>query len=350
MRTGKLPEHTFKRSVINPIRYRSKDVAFRTAIGHDGAVFGNMVTAMATTAFCYTGNEIYALDNAIHNVIAAGGKPYAVSVAILLPEHSEEATLRQITGNLALKAEAYQVDIVGGHTELVQSVVRPTITVTAYGTKLWDNSHHKVKAGMDIVMTKWVGLYGGAILAQLKEDELTTRYPKSYIQTAAGYMSYTSLMPELGVIEAAVAKHPGCILAAHDVSNGGVFGALWQLLLACNCGAEFAIEAIPVKQEIIEISEYYDINPYMMNGQGSLLLVTEDGASMVEMMESAGVAASVIGTTTESKDRKVIVGDEERFLVPPKGDALNAVFYGQPIPVQNAKGDCETLICVVKVV
>lgn len=333
MRTGKLPEHTFKRSVINPIRYRRTDTDFRVAIGHDGAVFGNMVTAMATTAFCYTGNEIYALDNAINNVIAAGGKPRAVSVAILLPEHSEEATLRQITGNLAVKAEQYQVEIVAGHTELVPSVVSPTVTVTAYGEKLWDNNHGKVKAGMDIVMTKWLGLYGGAILAQLKEEELTTRYPKSYIETAAGYMNYTSLMSELAVLEAAVARNPGCIYAAHDVSNGGLFGALWQLLSACNCGAEIPVEAIPVKQEIIEVSEYFDINPYMMNGQGSLLIVTENGTDLVDRMEEAGIAANVIGTTTESKDRKIIIGDEERFLVPPKGDALNAVFYGQPIPV-----------------
>lgn len=333
MRTGKLPEHTFKRSVINPIRYRSKDVEFRTAIGHDGAVFGNMVTAMATTAFCYTGNEIYALDNALNNVIAAGGKPYAVSVAILLPEHSEEATLRQITGNLAIKAEEYQVDIVAGHTELVPSVVSPTITITAYGEKLWENQHCKVKAGMDIVMTKWIGLYGGAILAHLREEELTTRYPKSYIELAASYMKYTSLMPELAVLEAAVAENPDCILAAHDVSNGGVFGALWQMLSACNCGAEFPIGAIPVKQEIIEVSEYYDINPYMMNGQGSLLLVTENGENLVNHFQQTGVEANIIGKTTDAKDRKIIIGEEERFLVPPKGDALNAVFYGQPIPV-----------------
>ncbi len=333
MRTGKLPEHTFKRSVINPIRYRSKDIEFRTAIGHDGAVFGNMVTAMATTAFCYTGNEIYALDNALNNVIAAGGKPYAVSVAILLPEHSEEVTLRQITGSLAIKAEEYQVDIVAGHTELVSSVVSPTVTVTAFGEKLWDNQHSKVKSGMDIVMTKWVGLYGGAILAHLKGEELITRYPKSYIEAAASYMKYTSLIPELSVIEAAVAENPGCIKAAHDVSNGGVFGALWQMLSACNCGAEFPIKAIPVKQEIIEVSEYYDINPYMMNGQGSLLLVTDEGEYLVDKLQQAGVSANVIGKTTESKDRKIIIGEEERFLVPPKGDALNAVFYGQPVPV-----------------
>ena len=193
--------------------------------------------------------------------------------------------------------------------------------------------HEKVRENMDIVMTKWVGLYGGAILARLKEAELATRYPLSYVKMAASYMKETSLMPELSVIEAAVAENPDCILAAHDVSNGGVFGALWQLLSACNCGARLAVEKMPVKQEIIEVSEYFDINPYMMNGQGSMLLVTENGQELTDAFMQAGIMANVIGTTTKEKDRVVVVGEEERYLVPPKGDALNAVFYGQPIPV-----------------
>ncbi len=333
MRTGKLPEHTFKRSVINPIRYRRKDTVLRAAVGHDGAVFGDMVTSMATTAFYYTGNELYAFDNAVNNIIAAGGRPYGASVAILLPEHSEEAVLRKITGNLCGKAEEYEIEIFAGHTELVPSVVKPTITVTAYGRKLWENHYEMVKPGMDVVMTKWTGLYGGAILATLKQEELITRYPASYVRTAAGYMKYTSLMPELAAIEAAVAENPGCIFAAHDVSNGGVFGALWQLLSACNCGGRFAVEAIPMKQEIIEVCEYFDINPYMMNGQGSLLFVTDNGETLVNTMRASGVEANVIGKTTKEKDRIIEIEEEERFLVPPKGDALNAVFYGQPLPV-----------------
>lgn len=333
MKTGKLPEHTFKRSVLNPIRYRRKETTFRPAIGHDGAVFDNMVTAMATTAFSYTGNEIYALDNAMNNLIAAGGKPYGIGIALLMPEHSEEATLRSITGNLAKKAEEYQVDVITGHTELVPSVIYPTVTITAYGTSLWQNQHNLVKPDMDIVMTKWTGLYGGAILAMVKEQELVTRYPKSYVKTAASYLEYTSLMPELVAIEAAVASKPDCIYAAHDVSNGGLFGSLWQMLSACNMGAEFPLEKIPMKQEIIEVCEYFDINPYMMNGQGSLLLVTDDSDFLLEKFWDAGVEACVIGKTTASKDRKIIIGDEERFLVPPKGDALNVVFYGQKMPV-----------------
>ncbi len=333
MRTGKLPEHTFKRSVLNPIRYHAEDTTLRAGIGHDGAVIGNMVTSMATTAFSYTGNEIYALDNAINNVIAAGGYPYGISVGILLPEHSEESLLRQITGNLSQKAEEYQIDILAGNTELVSSVNEPTIAVTAYGSKLWENRHKEITAGFDIVMTKGTGVYGGAILATLREEELLTRYPKSYLSKAADYIKDTSLRPELSVIEDAVVKNPDCIYAAHDVSNGGVFGALWQLLAACNCGARIHIEDIPIKQEIIEICEYFDLNPYLLNGQGSLLLVTKEGEQMAEAMREAGIEATVIAKTTKGKERKVVVGEEERFLEPPRGDALNAVFYGQPLPV-----------------
>lgn len=333
MKTGKLPEHTLKRSVLNPIRYRSGISSLRPAVGHDGAVIGDTVTAMASTAFCYTGNEIYALDNAINNLIVAGARPEAVELAVLMPEHSDEADLRRIMDNLSKKAEDYKVEITGGHTELIPSVNCPTIVVSGFGKKIWDCSHKLVKPGMDIVMTKWTGIYGGALLAKLKREELVTRYPASYIDIAEGYMKDTSLMPELAAIEAAVAEQPDCILAAHDVSNGGLFGALWQLLSACNCGGVFNLTDIYMKQEIIEVCEFFDINPYMMNGQGSMLLITKDGNRMVDYFTQAGVMASVIGTTTKEMDRKVMIGEEERFLVPPKGDALNVVLYGQKMQI-----------------
>lgn len=333
MKTGKLPEHTLKRSVLTPIRYRNKDILVSPGIGHDGAVIGDIVTAMASTAFCYTGNEIYALDNALNNLIAAGGRPYGVEIAVLLPEHSEEADLRRIMDSLSRQCEKYRILILGGHTELIPSVEYPTVVITGFGKKIWGASYQKIEPDMDIVMTKWVGLYGGALLAHLKKEELLTRYPASYIDKAAGYMKDASLMPELAVIEAAVAVCPDCILAAHDVTNGGLFGALWQLLSACHCGGSMELSKIPIKQEIIEICEYFDINPYMMNGQGSMLLITAHGNDLVKQFHQKGIEANVIGKTTKEIDRKVFIGEEERYLVPPKGDALNVVFYGQKMQI-----------------
>ena len=333
MRTGKLPEHTFKRSVINAIRYRNKDVSFRLAVGHDGAVFGDMVTAMATTAYYYIGHEIYAYENAINNVIAAGGAPFAVSVAVMLPEHSEEAALRRIMDCLAKRAEVDGIDIISGDTGLVPTVSEATVAVTAYGKRLWSNRHKDVTSGMDIVMTKWTGLYGGALLANLRRDELLSRYPSVYLDKAASYMEYTSLLPELDVIRKLTSDNSVKIYAAHDVSNAGVFGALWQILSACNMGAEIPVKNIPMKQEIIEVCEYFDINPYMMNGQGSLLIITDNGKQLVESMLDAGVNAAILGQTAKSNKRVVTIGEEERFLVAPKGDMLNQVLYGQRVPV-----------------
>lgn len=333
MRTGKLPEHTLKRSVLHPIRYRSDGIEPGPGIGYDGAVTGSMVTSMATTAFSYQGNEVYALHGAINNVIAAGGKPYGIGVAILLPEHSEEASLASITRNLYRKAEQYHLDILTGHTELVNTVTEPVVMVTAYGKKLWESRQDQVTPGMDLVMTKWCGLYGGAILAKLKREELVTRYPVSYIEKAASYLEQTDLFAELTVLESLIGSEKPTVYAAHDVSNGGVFGALWQLFSVCRCGGEVWLDRIPVKQEIIEVSEFFDINPYLMNGQGSLLLVTDKGRQLAEDFRSAGLEAEVIGVTKTGKDRKVILEEEERFLTPPKGDALHAVIYGQPMPV-----------------
>lgn len=333
MKTGKLPEHTLKRSVLSTIRYRNDKISSLPGIGYDGAVMGDIVTAMSSTAFCYTGNEQYAICNAMNNLIAEGARPFGVEIAVLLPEHSEEADLRRIMDSLAHYAEKYQIAILGGHTELIPSVQYPTVVITAFGKKIWENQYKKVTAGMDIVMTKWVGLYGGALLADVKREELLTKYPGSYIDTAKQYMEETSLMPEVSVMEAAVAEHPDCIYAAHDVTNGGLFGALWQLLSACDCGGTMQLKDIYMKQEIIEICEYFDLNPYMMNGQGSLLIIGKDGKDLVERFQNAGIAAHVIGNTTKEPDRKVMIGEEERFLVPPKGDALNVVFYGQKMQI-----------------
>jgi len=143
----------------------------------------------------------------------------------------------------------------------------------------------------------------------------------------------TSLMPELSVLKRISKQEDISIYAAHDVSNGGVFGALWQILSASNKGGQVEVSSIPIKQEIIEVSEFFEINPYMLNGQGSLLIITDNGDALVEAFNEENINAAVIGRTCEGNNRVVKVGEEERFLVAPKGDMLGEVIYGQKVPV-----------------
>ena len=91
---------------------------------------------------------------------------------------------------------------------------------------------------------------------------------------------------------------------------------------ASGVGLDVDLKAIPVKQETIEVCEYFGINPYELISSGAMLIATNDGNGLVRKLSDAGVASAIIGKTNSSNDRRIVSGDEVRFLEPPKTDAL----------------------------
>ena len=173
-----------------------------------------------------------------------------------------------------------------------------------------------VKPGMDIIVTKWIGIEGTAILAKEKEAVLRERYSQPFIDKAKELDRYISVLSE-----AATAVKSG-VAAMHDVTEGGIFGALWEIAEASGVGLEIDLKKIPLKQETVEICEFYGINPYELISSGSMLMAAEDGNGLVMELEKAGIPAVVIGKATDSNDRVLLNEEERRFLEPPKTDEL----------------------------
>ena len=124
--------------------------------------------------------------------------------------------------------------------------------------------------------------------------------------------------------EAAVAVRSG-VSAMHDVTEGGIFGALWEMAEASGVGLEIDIKKIPIRQETVEVCEFFGINPYQLISSGCMLMAAEDGNMLVRELEKAGIPATIIGKATEGNDRVLINADEQRFLEPPKTDELYKV-------------------------
>ena len=101
-----------------------------------------------------------------------------------------------------------------------------------------------------------------------------------------------------------------------------MFGALWELGGRMGVGLSIDLKKIPVKQETIEICEFFDINPYELLSGASLLLAVEDGVSLVERLGEQGIPACVIGKSIRGNDRVVINGEETRFLGPAGPDEI----------------------------
>ena len=110
------------------------------------------------------------------------------------------------------------------------------------------------------------------------------------------------------------------VVSIHDVREGGIFAALWELAAAKNVGLSVDLKNIPIRQHTIEVCEYFNLNPYMLRSGGTLLLACANGARIVEKLKNVRVEAAVIGQTTSGNDRLIHYDDEARFLEPPKMD------------------------------
>ena len=100
------------------------------------------------------------------------------------------------------------------------------------------------------------------------------------------------------------------------------FGALWELGQCSGVGLEIDLKKIPIRQETIEICEFFDLNPYKLLSGGSLLLAAADGNALVHAIRQAGGEAVIIGRTIDSNDRVLINGEERRFLETTQTDEL----------------------------
>ncbi len=327
MRLGKVSDNVLKRSVLKKIKTHREEVVSGAVLGEDCAFLqfeeGKVIAVATDPVTCSKdgsgGVAIYSVTN---DLAAGGAEPVAVLVSALFPKKTSEERIKAHMEEMENVCCKLNVELVGGHTEITDAVVRPVFTVTGLGKLAKEEITFTkgAKPFQDVVMSKWIGLEGTYLLAKERREELEKRYPVAIIDAAEDFEKFLSIIPE-----AATAIKSG-VSAMHDVSEGGIFGALWQLAESSGVGLEIDMRKIPVKQETIEICEFFGLNPYYFVSGGSLLMTADNGHDLVHKLSKQGIFATVIGKTTDSNDRVVINDSEKRFLETPQSDALHQMF------------------------
>ena len=326
MKVGKVPEAVLKRSVLKQIRTNRPEVLLGASVGEDCAAVAlqeDEMFVLSTDPITGTVKDIghLAIQITLNDLASAGAEPIGVMLTFLLPEKLSEAKLRTMMEQAEAAAHAANVQIMGGHTEVTRAVNQPVISVVGVGKAKKGRliSTAGARPGMDVIVTKWVGLEGTSIIAKEKEEELLTRYPQALVDAAKEFDAYLSVLPE-----AAVAVESG-VSAMHDVTEGGIFGALWEMAESAGVGLEIDLKKIPIRQETVEVCEFFDINPYELISSGSMLMAASDGNGLVRALAAANIPAVCVGKVTEGNDRVLLSGEERRFLEPPKADELYKV-------------------------
>ena len=323
MEIGKVPENVLKRSILKQIKTKRPEVLVGADVGEDCAIIGRQpdeVMVLSTDPITGTTKEMgrWAVMISANDIASSGAEVVGVLVCALLPPRIREIKIRELMQEIEACCQELNIQVVGGHTEVTDAVNRPVLSVTGIGKVKKERMipTKGAKPGQDIVITKWAALEGTAILAKEKEEELLQKFPAFLIEEAKGYSQYLSIIKE-----AAIAGKSN-VSAMHDITEGGVFGALWEMAESAGVGLTIDLKKIPIKQATVEICNYFDVNPYEMMSSGSLMLAADNGYDLVRVLEEAGIHAAVIGKVTEGNDRVVTNGEETRFLEPPKTDQL----------------------------
>lgn len=330
MNCGKLNEDIYERSVVKVIKTNSTE----NRKFYDGAEIGDfcavfpcenhaLVSAQASAGGKNAAKRAY---EAALNCIAARGAGFGADsnayagISLLVPERLREIKVREQLAEAAQRADELHIPILSVNVQVLPWVNMETASCVVHAGLEGSVKMPGASPGEDIVMTKWLGLEGTAVIARDSFDSLKARYPLDIVEEAAGFLRYASIIPE-----AATAVKSGASYM-QAVREGGIFGGLWELAAKTSVGLVADLKSIPVRQETIEVCEYFDLNPYELMAGGSLLITCKNGGAFVRELLAEGIFAAVIGKVTEGNDRIIRHEDESRFLEPARGDEIYAYF------------------------
>ena len=234
-----------------------------------------------------------------NDLASAGAEPVAMLLTVLLPPSVDEPLIRTLMQEVDEACGKLNIQIMGGHTEITAVVNQPVISVTGVGKVQKDKlvTTGGAHVGDDIIATKWIGIEGTSIVAREKEEELLNRFSRSFVETVKSFDQYLSVVPE-----AAVAVKHG-VSAMHDVTEGGIYGALWEMAEASGIGLEVDLKS-----------------------SGCMLMAAPVGHGLVRELEKEGIHAAVIGRFVEGKAKKILNGEDTAFLERPKTDELYKIY------------------------
>lgn len=335
MKFGKVSESIFNRTVYKTIQtygYHDTGKASSASLGADCAILASSKKYTVTATGTATGKDANlvarAMIDACNKIAASGINLYQkdnvtieISFVIMMSQDIREAKLREMLEIASGVSCEFGVEIVTVHSQVAPGMDHQ-VTVSAFAvahTDVKPCTFQNAKPNQDIVMTKWMAMEGTSIIATRKQDELATRYPLSLIEDAANFNQYLSIIPE------AATAVKSDVSAMQVVRHGGIFGGLWKLAQGSGVGLVVDLKKIAVKQETIEICDFFDINPYKLISGGNLLLTTDKGAHLVGELEMVGIPATIIGKTTEGNDRVITNEEETRYLEPAREDEIYSI-------------------------
>lgn len=192
-----------------------------------------------------------------------------------------------------------------------------------------------LQPGDELVVVCPVALRGTSMIAERKRNKLAERFSAGFIQDCiflrrdhGAYQDVDLEWKQTEIKNSCAWKmaQAADASALYAMGEGGFLSALWKMAQASEVGLEVDLRKIPIRQETIEVSELFDLNPYKLQADGSILIGIRGGEALVQKLRKEGFMAEIIGQTNSGNDRLLYSGGAARYLERPAKDELYRIF------------------------
>ena len=104
----------------------------------------------------------------------------------------------------------------------------------------------------------------------------------------------------------------------HDVTEGGVLGAILEMAQASGCGVCIDSEALPIGEAQRQITALFRIDPRFCVGAGSMVMAVQKGKedALLKHLQASHIKATVVGEFASKDEGHIIIenGEEHPLL------------------------------------
>jgi len=300
---GKLTHRLLQEIVFpafsNPILKKCEDAAVLSLSGK---------TAFTTDSFVihpifFPGGDIGKLSicGTVNDLAVMGAKPLYITVACIIEEGFEIASLKKIVASMAKTARNAGVLIVGGDLKVVEKNACDSIFINTTGIGLIPEkrriSADAARKGDCVIINGWIGEHGAAVMSARKDYKL-----RNSIESDCACLN--------GLIGKVLAVTPR-VHVMRDPTRGGVATTLKEISAQSNIEIVIEEDALPITDPVRGFCEILGIDPLYMANEGKILVFApeKDAKRIVSSMKRhpLGKNAAVIGRVTSEGDPQVLL-------------------------------------------
>jgi hydrogenase expression/formation protein HypE len=322
---GKLPIDFIQKIVYPKLGANRKEVLIGPGHGRDNAVVQlgcnqvlvttadplSVIPALGLKDSAYISVHLLASD-----MVTCGFPPQFFMVNLNLPPQMKNEEFEEYWSCMSCECAKLGVAIIGGHTG---RYVGSDYTVVGGGVMMAVAPENEYiassmsKPGDTVMMTKGVAIATTAILSRVFPETIKQNFGPLFLKRAQQYLQLFSIVDD-ALTAASVGLRNNGVTAMHDVTEGGLLGALYELCEASNVGLEVDLSKVIVTEEAKQVCELFKISPYSTLSEGTLILTVkpEKSRAVQQTLDLKEIKNAVIGKITDAQQGMWIKSEDKR--------------------------------------